>query len=41
LGKLMQSVGSHVAAVDLNDVYVSVVRWDFLFHLNIYNKPSI
>ncbi|XP_023719725.1 glutathione hydrolase 7 isoform X3 [Cryptotermes secundus] len=25
LGKLTQSVGSHVAAVDLNDIYVSVV----------------
>jgi hypothetical protein len=26
LGKLTQSVGSHVAAVDSNDIYVSVVR---------------
>jgi hypothetical protein len=26
LGKLAQSVGSHVAAVDLDDIYVSVVR---------------
>jgi hypothetical protein len=25
-GKLTQPVGSHVAAVDLNDIYVSVVR---------------
>jgi hypothetical protein len=30
LGKLTQSVGSHVAAVDLNDIYVSVVRYNFL-----------